>query len=131
MKATFGSIVLAAWAGSALAQKIDTSEFDATFLTAQVATNAIGMEELRGRKESQRAEDLAAGVFDEDRYTALATGTSCVNGKAGEYSCNKVDLKGFLRHQDMGSRTRVGNDVWGEFFLLSTSIIFCNKFQSL
>jgi len=120
MKATFGSIVLAAWAGSALAEKIDTSAFDATFLSAQVATNAISMEELRGRKETQRAEDFAAGVFDEDRYTAMATGTACVDGKAGEYACNKIDLKAFLRHQDMGSRTRVGNDVWGKFYRLPT-----------
>lgn len=43
----------------------------------------------------------------------MATGTACVDGKAGEYACNKIDLKAFLRHQDMGSRTRVGNDVWG------------------
>ncbi|KAH7021373.1 uncharacterized protein B0I36DRAFT_354038 [Microdochium trichocladiopsis] len=113
MKASFGSIVLAAWAGSALAEKIDTSAFDETFLTAFNAPNAIGMQELRSRKDAQHVQDLASGAFDEDRYSTLATGAACVDGKAGEYLCNNVDLKGFLRHQDLGSRTRVGNDVWG------------------
>ncbi|KAG5795854.1 hypothetical protein H9Q69_005072 [Fusarium xylarioides] len=70
-----------------------------------------------------------AGVFDKDRYKVLSSGTPCADGKAGGYSCNKIDLLGFLRHQDMGSRTRVGNDVWGwthassgrEFALLGQS----------
>ena len=50
----------------------------------------------------------------EGNYKVAST-TACVDGKAGGYSCNNVDLKGFLRHQDLGSRTRVGNDVWGTY----------------
>ncbi|KAJ1327074.1 choice-of-anchor B family protein [Microdochium nivale] len=111
MKATVGSLLLAACAGTSVAQ--DIGIFDASFLQASSAPAAIGMQELRQRKNDQHSQDLAAGVFDLDRYERLASGTACVNGKAGEYSCNNVDLKGFLRHQDMGSRTRVGNDVWG------------------
>jgi len=52
-----------------------------------------------------------AGAYDINRYEALRASTACVNGKAGEYSCNKVDLISFLRHQDMGSSTRKGNDI--------------------
>ncbi|KXJ88959.1 hypothetical protein Micbo1qcDRAFT_137482 [Microdochium bolleyi] len=127
MKATVGSVLLAAMAGTTLAQEM--SIFSASYLQANNAPNAIGMQELRRRKDNQHSQDLASGVFAEDRYQRLAASTACVDGKAGEYSCNNVDLKGFLRHQDMGSRTRVGNDVWGwtdsssgrEFALLGQS----------
>lgn len=60
----------------------------------------------------------AAGVFDRydnARMQAQPVGpTSCVNGKAGEYSCDKVDLLSFLSHQEMGSTTKEGNDIWGK-----------------
>ncbi|TLD06508.1 uncharacterized protein PgNI_08029 [Pyricularia grisea] len=87
MKATLSSVLLAALAGSVVAEKINTSQFNAQFLQAYTAPNAVEMS--------------AMGA------------TPCVDGKAGEYQCNGLDLMGFLRHQDMGSRTRVGNDVWG------------------
>ncbi|KAF4994803.1 hypothetical protein FGRMN_5537 [Fusarium graminum] len=116
MKASIASALLAALAGSSLAQspkKISTAKYDESYLHASNAPHAIGMGELRQRKLALHKSAAAAGVFDKDRYKVLSSGTSCTDGKAGEYSCNKIDLKGFLRHQDLGSRTRVGNDVWG------------------
>ncbi|KAI9167914.1 hypothetical protein HJFPF1_04055 [Paramyrothecium foliicola] len=112
MKASLASVLLATLAGSAVAEKINTAKFNADFLRATNAPNAVGMAELRQRKIAQHEAEVAAGAFDLNRYEATGA-VACVDGKAGEYSCNKVDLKGFLRHQDMGSRTRVGNDVWG------------------
>lgn len=64
-------------------------------------------------KMAQRNQDIADGAFSLNKYQ-IQGATSCSNGKAGEYSCNNIDLMGFLRHQDLGSTTRVGNDVWGE-----------------
>jgi choice-of-anchor B domain-containing protein len=112
MKASLSSIFLAALATTSVAEKINTSQFDAQFLEATNAPNAISMSVVRERKVSLREQQKADGVFDVDRYEATGA-TSCTDGKAGEYSCGNIDLKGFLRHQDMGSRTREGNDVWG------------------
>lgn len=85
------------------------------FLTAALASSAIcePMSVLRQLKLNTWAEQFEIGAFDVDRYEALAASTPCTNGKAGEYRCNNVDLISFLRHQDMGSSTRQGNDVWG------------------
>jgi hypothetical protein len=117
MKASLTSLLLATLAGSAVAQtqKINTAKFNEDYLRASSAPNAIGMKELRQRKMALHESEAAAGVFDKDRYKVLSSATPCSGGKAGEYSCNNVDLLGFLRHQDMGSRTRVGNDIWGMF----------------
>ncbi|KAH7020319.1 hypothetical protein EDB80DRAFT_560520 [Ilyonectria destructans] len=71
------------------------------------------MDSLKSIKVAQWEQQRQDGVFDEDQYMSLAASTACVNGKAGEYSCDKVDMMAFLSHQDMGSRTRMGNDVWG------------------
>ncbi|KAM0244335.1 hypothetical protein ACHAP5_006351 [Fusarium lateritium] len=115
MKASLTSILLATLAGSAIAQnqRIDTSKYDEGYLRAANAPNAIGMKELRQRKDALRKSEASAGVFDKDRYTKVSSTTACTDGKAGGYSCNNIDLLGFLRHQDMGSRTREGNDIWG------------------
>jgi hypothetical protein len=72
---------------------------------------ATSMEVLRQLKLESWSNLQEAGAYDFDRYQALRAGTPCVNGMAGEYQCNKVDLMAFLRHQDMGSSTRKGNDV--------------------
>jgi hypothetical protein len=115
MKASLTSILLATLAGSSVAQtqKINTAKFNEDYLRASSAPHAIGMGELRQRKTALFDSEKAAGVFDKDRYKVLSSATPCSGGKAGGYSCNNVDLLGFLRHQDMGSRTRVGNDIWG------------------
>lgn len=70
------------------------------------------MEGMMQMKQSHRDAQRAAGVFDMNRYQ-IAAATKCQNGKAGEYSCNNVDLQGHLRHQDMGSKSREGSDLWG------------------
>ena len=38
--------------------------------------------------------------------------TPCVDGKAGEYECENVDLLSFVPLQELGS-TGNGNDIWG------------------
>ena len=110
MKASFTSLLLAALAGTSAAQT--STVFNAESLKADSAPHAVSMSTLRQRKTSQREKDIAAGQFDVDRYEAVDA-TACTDGKAGEYSCNNVDLLGFLRHQDIGSQTREGNDIWG------------------
>lgn len=125
MKASLTSLLLAALAGSSVAQtnKINAAKFNEDYLRASSAPNAVGMAELRQRKMALHESEAAAGVFDKDRYKVLGSSTPCSGGKAGEYSCNNIDLMGFLRHQDMGSRTRVGNDIWGTF---QATVIWCN-----
>lgn len=110
MKASITSLILAALAGTSAAQSI--SVYNADTLRATSAPNAVNMATLKARKVAQRDQDIADGVFDLDRYESTSA-TPCVDGKAGEYSCNNVDLLGFLRHQDTNSRTREGNDIWG------------------
>ncbi|KAI9680509.1 MAG: hypothetical protein M1817_003949 [Caeruleum heppii] len=78
------------------------------------------MDRLMALKIQQREAQRARGVFDSARV-ALAPQSlqKCVDGKtqspAGQpvYSCDSVDLHGFLSHTDLGSTTREGNDVWG------------------
>lgn len=107
MKASIASILLAGLATGAAAQSIKAADFKADSLKATSAPNAVSMSTLRQRKVSQFEKDKADGMYDVDRYEATSA-TACTDGKAGEYSCNNVDLKGFLRHQDTNSRTRVG-----------------------
>jgi hypothetical protein len=86
-----------------------------TLLAAAAFTaTALGesMSVLRQMKLDAWAAQRESGAFDVDRYQ-LQAATACVNGKAGEYGCNNVDLVSFLRHQDIGSTAREGNDVWG------------------
>lgn len=73
--------------------------------------NAKPMSVLRQLKLNTWAELSETGAFDIHRYEALAVSISCQNGRAGEYRCNNIDLVSFLRHQDLGSSTRQGNDV--------------------
>lgn len=75
------------------------------------------MAELMSIKTAQRNAQRSNGLFDAGRYSQQ-TKTPCTNGKAGEYSCDKVDLYDFLSHQEMGSTTREGNDVWGMYATL-------------
>ncbi|KAK4666481.1 hypothetical protein QC763_0047370 [Podospora pseudopauciseta] len=82
------------------------------FMAMSALVAAEPMSVLRQKKLDLWSAQSEAGVFDINRYAAQAA-TSCVNGKAGEYQCKNVDLVSFLRHQDMGSSTRRGNDVWG------------------
>ncbi|KAK7063478.1 hypothetical protein R3P38DRAFT_2818700 [Favolaschia claudopus] len=49
---------------------------------------------------------------------AITEYTPCVGGYAGTeegntYSCNNLDLYSFTPHADLGSKTKMGNDIWG------------------
>lgn len=68
---------------------------------------------LKQEKTRTHEEMSSRGAYDLNRYEALNGTQACSNGKAGEYSCKGYDLVGFIRHQDFGSKTRKGNDVWG------------------
>ncbi|KFH46043.1 hypothetical protein ACRE_031620 [Hapsidospora chrysogenum ATCC 11550] len=113
MKASILSVFLASLATGALAEmRIKSGEVTPQQLQAFNAPNAVSMSTLRERKINQLEKDRAAGVYDKNRYKKSG-GKKCKDGKAGEYSCNKIDMLGFLRHQDMGSHAREGNDIWG------------------
>lgn len=81
-------------------------------LHASDAPYAVAMGTIMEMKLKQHADDMKDGMFGYNKYKQQDP-TPCFRGLAGEYSCNNVDLKGFLRHQDMHSRTRTGNDLWG------------------
>jgi hypothetical protein len=70
------------------------------------------MSHLMSLKMQSRERARASGLFQVNRYMDRGA-TKCKNGKAGEYSCDNVDLNAFLSHQAMGSVTREGNDIWG------------------
>ncbi|KAL4976915.1 hypothetical protein BDW66DRAFT_45984 [Aspergillus desertorum] len=70
------------------------------------------MEYLMSLKQQSRERARAQGLFNINRYPDEGA-KKCKNGKAGEYSCENVDLLAFLSHQALGSATREGNDVWG------------------
>lgn len=74
------------------------------------------MAHLMALKMEHRERSRSQGLFTVNKYIDLGS-SKCVDGKAGEYSCENVDLQGFLSHQALGSTTREGNDVWGGFFL--------------
>ncbi|RYO75018.1 hypothetical protein DL766_009037 [Monosporascus sp. MC13-8B] len=118
MKVTTTSLLLTAAfsAGVEARPYTQSRQTDSAFgpdeLRSFTASTAVSMEVVMGKKKSHTEANIAAGVYDIDRYER-AGATPCVNGTAGEYSCDSVDLMGFLRHQDMGSRERRGNDVWG------------------
>lgn len=86
----------------------------AASLQAVEAPMAVRMSTLRGKKEAHFEASRLAGAYDAHRYQAQGPTACSTNGTAGEYSCRNVDLKGFLRHQDMGSVDRFGNDIWGK-----------------
>ncbi|KAF2726819.1 hypothetical protein EJ04DRAFT_597287 [Polyplosphaeria fusca] len=93
------------------AKQIQTSSFGTS--KASVASAAVSMETLMREKLEHHSAREEEGAFALDRYDA-AEATTCSDGKAGEYKCKNVDMMGFLRHQDMGSSTRAGNDIWGQ-----------------
>lgn len=84
-----------------------------TSFSALLAGHALAesMAVLKELKLKEWAEESAAGAFDLDRYEVLQAATACTNGRAGEYQCSNIDMMAFLRHQDMGSSTRTGNDI--------------------
>ncbi|AEO59693.1 hypothetical protein MYCTH_2308164 [Thermothelomyces thermophilus ATCC 42464] len=85
---------------------------------AGTAASASKMEELMDIKTKQWDEARAKGLFGGSLlYRKITSKQACINGVAGKgtaaYRCNNVDLHGFLSHEDLGSSTKAGNDVWG------------------
>lgn len=121
MKVTAASLLLAAL-GSGVADArpqapkddfvIQASEFGPQQLRASSAPSAMSMATLRGMKTNYRQQQRDAGAFKRDKYERAGP-IPCVDGKAGEYACGRVDLVDFLRHQDTGSTVLEGNDIWG------------------
>ncbi|POR35888.1 Uncharacterized protein TPAR_03922 [Tolypocladium paradoxum] len=70
------------------------------------------MEFLMRIKTAHREKQKSSGVFEQDKYK-VTPATACNEGRAGEYSCENVDLTGHLTHEALGSTTREGNDIWG------------------
>jgi hypothetical protein len=86
----------------------------AIFAGMAAAANDANVNRLMQLKTNHWQSMRDNGMFDPGRYKSVSTTTACVNGKAGDYSCQNVDMHAFLSHQDMGSTTREGNDVWGK-----------------
>merc|ERR1711884_362209 len=68
------------------------------------------MEELMRRKLKERTACKAAGECPRNR--PYMSETKCVNGKAGDYDCNNVDLLSFVPISELGS-TYQASDSWG------------------
>lgn len=65
---------------------------------------------LMEQKLSERAESRASGVSPISKR--FLSDVPCVDGKAGEYSCNGIDLLSFVPLAELGS-TREASDNWG------------------
>ncbi|KAK1758905.1 hypothetical protein QBC47DRAFT_449616 [Echria macrotheca] len=86
----------------------------ASVASAGTAASASKMEEVMELKIKQWDAARAQGLFEGSLlYPKIKAETPCIKGKAGEYGCNKVNMHGFLSHEDLGSQTKAGNDVWG------------------
>jgi hypothetical protein len=85
--------------------------------TLAVASLALAdqetMDRLMSIKLAQREAYRAAGAFAPAKHSNNNRLQQCKNGKSGEYSCENVDMHGFLSHEELGSKTREGNDLWG------------------
>lgn len=64
------------------------------------------MEEKRVRWEMERRMGLMG-------TTPSSGSADCVDGFAGEYACENINLGAFVSHEDLGSSTRQGSDIWG------------------
>ncbi|KAG7005837.1 hypothetical protein G7Y79_00017g042190 [Physcia stellaris] len=82
----------------------------ATTINAQAEMDRLM--DLKIKHWTKMRAEGAFNKYDNARLQAVGP-TPCVNGKAGEYACDKVDLLSFLSHQEMGSTTKEGNDIWG------------------
>jgi choice-of-anchor B domain-containing protein len=86
----------------------------ASAVAASRQFNFAKMEKMMSLKTQQWAEAAANGLFAGSKKYKKSTGvTKCVNGYAGDFMCNNVDMTAFLSHEDLGSKTLAGNDVWG------------------
>ena len=83
---------------------------------AMLACAQTEMDRLMGLKIKHWSKMRASGAFDkfDDTNARVMAPMPCTNGKAGEYACDNVDMLSFLSHQEMGSTTKEGNDIWGK-----------------
>lgn len=95
---------------------LSTLALAASGVVGESAMRKNKMGTLMNLKTAHHEIKKSAGVFREGAYKSM-TATKCTDGKAGEYSCENVDLQGALTHENMGSSTREGNDIWGTFYL--------------
>ncbi|KAJ9668311.1 hypothetical protein H2201_001359 [Coniosporium apollinis] len=87
--------------------------FSTLALLGLVSTGfASEMERLMEMKTAERQAMRSRGDFAKGKH-ARREKEKCRNGKAGEYACDNVDMLDFISHEEMGSTTREGNDVWG------------------
>lgn len=96
------------------------SVLSALAVASLVLADQETMNRLMAMKTAQREAYRASGTFAQAKYVDNNRLQQCKNGKAGEYACENVDMHGFLSHEEMGSKTREGNDLWGS--LLNFSI---------
>jgi choice-of-anchor B domain-containing protein len=86
----------------------------ATAVAASKAFDSAKMEGMMELKTQEWEAAAARGMFaGSKKYKKTDKLTKCKNGYAGEYKCNNVDMYSFLSHEDMGSESFTGNDVWG------------------
>lgn len=92
------------------------------------AAKPAAMERLMTLKSEQREAFRSQGLFNSGKYGRDNRFHKCRGGRSGEYACNNVDMHGFLSHEEMGSTTREGNDVWGkQNVLMITRNLFSNQ----
>lgn len=75
--------------------------------------DAVPMSVMHQIKLESYEKQKLVGAYDEGRYQSQGA-QKCDGGKAGEYKCQGIDLKGLITHGDMRSKNRIGNDVWGK-----------------
>lgn len=86
----------------------------ASAVAASTAFDSAKMEQMMSLKTQQWEAAAADGMFaGSKKYKKTKDVTKCSKGYAGEYACNNVDMHAFLSHEDLGSATKAGNDVWG------------------
>ena len=102
---------------------LSTLALAASGVVGESAVRKNKMGNLMNLKTAHHEIKKSAGVFREGAYKSM-TATKCTDGKAGEYSCENIDVQGALTHENMGSSTREGNDIWGTFTSTISHIIY-------
>lgn len=87
--------------------------------TSHALAEESKMDRLMSMKLQTWSRARAEGVFGGSSLYKKVTGfRPCINGVSGlrgedQYKCSNVNMHGFLSHEDLGSRSMEGNDVWG------------------
>jgi hypothetical protein len=76
-------------------------------------TSGNAHETIMANKHKLWAKHGTKGEYESAKYIGTRKKTSWVNGKAGEFRCNKVDLLDFQSHAELGSATGQGISSWG------------------